>query len=144
MRIVHLTDLHFQCRPKLSELFHLKRFIGSINLYLLGRKSKFDIDVQRSVIASALEQDPDYLIITGDLTALSLDEEFEIAKRELTPLLNHCPAVIVAGNHDLYASNQPPPTMKRLFGKWMGEKTPHLFENEQFCTLAFETSIFEK
>ena len=143
MRIVHLTDLHFQCRPKLSELVHFKRFIGAINLYALGRKSKFDISVQRSVIAAAIAQDPDYVIITGDLTALSLDEEFEIAKRELTPLLEKCPAVIVAGNHDLYASREPPAIMKRLFGQWMGENSPHLHETDEFCTLSFETSIFD-
>ena len=70
-------------------------------------------------------------------------EEFEIAKRELEPLLNHCPAVIVAGNHDLYASNEPPAIMRRLFGKWMGDSSPYLHESEQFCTLAFETCIFD-
>ena len=85
MRVVHLTDLHVMMAPRPAELLG-KRLIGSANLYLLGRASKFSAEVQAAAVARARDLSPDLLIITGDLTAQALDAEFEAARALLDPL----------------------------------------------------------
>ena len=42
MKIVHLTDIHVQAAPHLRELTG-KRLLGTANLYVLGRRSKFSV-----------------------------------------------------------------------------------------------------
>ena len=39
VKIAHITDVHVQAPPRLSEMTG-KRLLGTANLYLLGRKSK--------------------------------------------------------------------------------------------------------
>jgi predicted phosphodiesterase len=119
MKVVHITDLHFQSSPKLTELFHLKRIMGSTNLYLFGRKTKFDISVQRAAIRKTIELQPDLVIITGDITAQALDSEFNLARKELEPILTTLPTILQAGNHDTYITKGPPSKMRNTFGEWM-------------------------
>ena len=47
--------------------------MGTTNLFVLGRKSKFDITVQRALVQSVCEQEPDLVLITGDFTAQALE-----------------------------------------------------------------------
>jgi 3',5'-cyclic AMP phosphodiesterase CpdA len=115
MRVVHFTDIHFQQDPTFGELFHIKRLMGSTNLYLLGRKSKFSLDAQRATVQHVLNLKPDLVILTGDLTAQALDSEFALAKRELSPILEQFPTVIQAGNHDTYIHHFPQ-NMRDAFG----------------------------
>ncbi len=120
MRIAHLTDIHFQQDPIVSELFKVKRLMGSTNLYLLGRKAKFGLEVQRKSVAKIVDMNPDLVILTGDLTAQALDSEFDLARRELDPILNTFPTVIIAGNHDTYVD--PFPTnMRERFEPWLAD-----------------------
>ena len=122
MRVVHFTDIHFQAPPRFTELMHIKRIMGTTNLYLLGRHSKFDPVVQRAVIDHTLELEPDLVIITGDLTAQALRSEFELARESMLPVLERFPTVLQAGNHDSYITLDPPDDMCELFGEWMTEK----------------------
>lgn len=139
MRVVHLTDLHVQVAPRASELVG-KRLLGSANLYLLGRQSKFSARVQASAVATARALAPDLLIITGDLTAQALDAEFEAARALLDPLLERTPAVIIPGNHDTYVSEDAPGArMRRWFGPWMGPEIPHLHHHGDVAVLTLET-----
>lgn len=118
MRVVHFTDIHFQQDPVFSDLFHLKRLMGSTNLYLLGRKSKFSLAAQRAAVKQVLHLQPDLVILTGDLTAQALDSEFALAKQELSPILDTFPTVIQAGNHDTYIEPFPQ-NMRDAFGEWL-------------------------
>ena len=52
MKIVHLTDIHVQTAPQLRELT-AKRLLGTTNLYLFGRRSKFSADSQRAAVEAA-------------------------------------------------------------------------------------------
>ncbi len=118
MRIAHLTDIHFQTTPSIGELSYIKRLMGSTNLYLLGRKSKFNLETQRKSIEQIVHLNPDLVILTGDLTAQALDSEFEVARRELDPILSRYPTVIQAGNHDTYITPFPP-KMRECFTPWL-------------------------
>ena len=84
MKVVHLTDLHVQTAPRMSEMTG-KRLLGSMNLYVLGRKKKFSQAVQEAAVAAAVAEEPDVVVLTGDVTAQALDAEFDAARELLGP-----------------------------------------------------------
>ena len=51
-----------------------------------------------------LQQRPDVLACTGDLTAMSTDSEWGAAKRLLGPMFEGQPSVLIPGNHDVYVA----------------------------------------
>lgn len=100
MRIAHATDIHW-FRPPFGRP-SAKRMLGSLNLYLRGRKSHFDEAVQSALVAKLVALEPDVALITGDLTATALPEEFDAARQALDPLLRQVPTFVIPGNHDVY------------------------------------------
>lgn len=126
MKIVHLTDIHIQKRPHVGQLWN-KRLLGSFNLYVLGRHSKFTPTVQQAAVDATLAEAPDAVIITGDLTAQALPSEFEAARELLDPILTRFPTFMIPGNHDTYVREiEPGAMMRAVFGDWMGPTAPHL------------------
>jgi len=139
LRIVHLTDLHVQTRPRLRDLPG-KRLVGSANLYLLGRRRKFSVAAQRAAVAAAAAAEPDLVICTGDLTAQALDAEFAAARDLLAPLLDRIPTVVIAGNHDTYVREPTPAArMRRFFGEWMTARSPGLAVFGDVAVLTLES-----
>ena len=66
----------------------------------------------------------DHLVITGDLTQLSLEEEFELAHETLEPLLRRGEArvTILPGNHDRYVADPETWAAYRArFGRFFGD-----------------------
>lgn len=139
LKVVHLTDLHVQTPPRISEMTG-KRLLGSVNLYVLGRKRKFSLAVQQAAVAAAVDQEPDVVVFTGDITAQALDAEFEAAQALLEPILSRFPAVLIPGNHDTYVREQVPgERMRKWFGRWMGERAPWLHTFDDVAFLYLET-----
>lgn len=119
MRIAHATDIHWMVPPNLNDL-SFKRFLGTANLYIRGRRHRFTQESQDALMNSLLECEADLLIVTGDLTAQALDGEFALAKQGLTPLLSTIPTFIVPGNHDVYTQRtERERTCEKWFGQWM-------------------------
>lgn len=139
MKIVHLTDLHVQTRPSLREL-HGKRLLGTANLYVLGRRAKFTLEVQRAAVRAAVEENPDVVVITGDLTAQALSSEFEAARELIRPLTDRVPVVLLPGNHDTYIRESTPgDSMRAVLGPWMGPHYPWLHVHDEVQFLVLET-----
>jgi 3',5'-cyclic AMP phosphodiesterase CpdA len=139
VKIVHLTDIHVHVRPALGDLLG-KRLIGSTNLYVLGREGHFSAASQQAAVEAAVAEDPDVVVITGDLTAQALDSEFLAARALLAPLLERFETVIIPGNHDVYVPEATPAgTMRQHFGEWMGDSTPWLHTFDDVAFLAIET-----
>lgn len=124
VRIAHLTDVHWLVPPRLRHLAP-KRVLGTANLYLRGRRHDFDERVQAQAVEHVRALRPDLAVVTGDLTAQALPEEFVKAKTALEPLLAEVPTVVIPGNHDLYA---PDAVRDRLFHnafeRWSGRADP--------------------
>ena len=79
MRIIHMTDVHFLRTPGLRRMMS-KRALGLVNLYVVGRRNYFDAaTLVRQAVADALQWKADLFVMTGDVTAMSMDEEFEEA-----------------------------------------------------------------
>lgn len=139
MLIAHITDLHVQSTPRLQDMTG-KRLIGTANLYLLGRRSKFSMTAQRAAIQAVVERKPDAVMFTGDLTAQSLDAEFSAGRELMEPILGRFPTVMIPGNHDTYVREHTPgDRMRELFGEWMGTSTPHLHRIGDVAFLTLET-----
>ncbi len=139
MKIVHLTDIHVQAAPHLRELTG-KRLLGTANLYVLGRRSKFSVTSQAAAVQATLAEEPDAVVITGDLTAQALDAEFAGARALLEPVLSRYPTVMIPGNHDTYVREDiPGERMREFFGQWMGDGMPAVHHHGEVSFLCVET-----
>lgn len=119
MRIAHATDIHWFVPPALSRLAG-KRSFGTTSLYLRGRRHHFDPTVQQQLVRSLLDAEPDLVVLTGDLTAQALPEEFELARRTLDPLLQRLPTLVQNGNHDVYTGGaMREGRLAATFGPWL-------------------------
>lgn len=119
MRVVHLTDLHFNAPLRTSQLLG-KRALGAANLVLRGRSRQFGGASRDALVDDVLGQRPDLVVLTGDLTALATEAEFSAARDALTPLLAALPVAMVAGNHDRYTRGSARARrMESHFGPWM-------------------------
>jgi len=119
VRVVHLTDLHFHAPLRASQLLG-KRALGAANLVLRGRARQFGGASRGAVVDDVLGLAPALVVVTGDLTALATDAEFEAARRALQPLLDAYPVAVTAGNHDRYTRGSARARrMEDHFQRWM-------------------------
>jgi 3',5'-cyclic AMP phosphodiesterase CpdA len=119
MRIAHATDIHWMVPPRLRDAT-VRRTVGTANLYLMGRRTQFDVRVQASLVDHLMDLDPDLVVISGDLTSQALDTEFAAARLALQPLLDRHPTFIVPGNHDVYTPGAVRSRrIHKHFGPWL-------------------------
>lgn len=104
MRIAHLSDLHVLALHGVqTHRFLNKRFTGWVNLRLKRAHRHLPGHV-RAIAREIAAADVDHVVVTGDLTNLALEPEFEAVKHILEDHLGLTPDEIsvVPGNHDLY------------------------------------------
>ncbi len=104
MRLLHMSDLHFQadCPVRRWPALGWRRVAAQTEFRLLGRRKLF-LRVEETVAKLLDEADRlrvDHLVVSGDLTALALPEEFEAASAALGRWRDRM--TIVPGNHDRY------------------------------------------
>ncbi|MBI4814665.1 MAG: metallophosphoesterase [Deltaproteobacteria bacterium] len=107
VRIAHYSDVHVTLDPLrlMTRAFAGKRVMGTLNYYFGNRRAHFREVEQR--IQTLLEdidtQNVDHAICTGDLTAMSFQEEMSRAA-ELFGDRRNQPArhTVLPGNHDRY------------------------------------------
>jgi 3',5'-cyclic AMP phosphodiesterase CpdA len=104
MRIAHISDLHALDLTGASPLrFFSKRFFGWLNL-LRKRRAAHPTELLDALCADLGQQPLDHVVVTGDLTNLSLPSEFRRARQALDSLPFGPKAVTaIPGNHDVYA-----------------------------------------
>ncbi len=125
LRLAHVTDIHWQTPPSAADLLSPKRMLGTANLYLRGRRHHFTREVQSALVSHLQDLQPDLVVISGDLTAQALESEFALARRELAPVLDVVPTLVVPGNHDVYAPDAVKSArMQKHFGPWMHHQGP--------------------
>jgi 3',5'-cyclic AMP phosphodiesterase CpdA len=101
-RIAHVSDLHVLAPAgvELRRVLFNKRITGYANL-LTKRGRVYRRDYLLSVLAAAAS-DADHLVVTGDITNLSLEGEYEEATRLLAEVARTTEVTVVPGNHDIY------------------------------------------
>lgn len=102
LRIAHVSDLHV-LSPRGVEwrriLFN-KRITGYANL-VRQRGRVYRREYLAAVLAAAAAR-ADHLVVTGDVTNLSLEHEFEEARALLDGAARAVEVTVVPGNHDVY------------------------------------------
>jgi 3',5'-cyclic AMP phosphodiesterase CpdA len=120
MRIAHFSDLHvLDLEGVRAHRFLNKRVTG----YAMLRMKRSH--VHRSSFVGAIAREigkagADHVVVTGDLTNLSLESEFEAVRRIFDRDLRLSPrdVSIVPGNHDLYTRGS---LVSRRFATYFGD-----------------------
>jgi 3',5'-cyclic AMP phosphodiesterase CpdA len=120
LTLIHVSDLHFVNEQSLCKglvengRFFTKRHLGWVN-YKFRRQKYFNKELKPALLRKLLEIDWDYLIITGDITTLALESEFELARESLEPLIKKGNVLFTTGNHDRYVKTNPEPNLLRKY-----------------------------
>ncbi|PJZ56136.1 metallophosphoesterase family protein [Leptospira barantonii] len=124
MKIVHLSDLHF---PTPVPFFQLqgKMFVGYLN-YNLRRKKKYPKEVWNSILEFIRKTNPDAIVVSGDITNVSHEEEFRTAGKLLSELPRE-KVFYIPGNHDRYMKRSVGENAfyERYFSDLSGESISH-------------------
>ncbi len=104
MRIAHITDLHISREPERGD-YNAKRILGYIN-YRLFRSRRYQEQIAEAALRLLMQNPPDLVLLTGDITQHGLDSEFEAAEKLLAIVTDaQVPVIAVAGNHDAYGND---------------------------------------
>jgi 3',5'-cyclic AMP phosphodiesterase CpdA len=127
MRIAHFSDLHLLSLAGIpSRRFWNKRLTGWVNLRL-KRGSIHRTAYVRAVAREVMRVEPDHVVVTGDLTNLALEPEFELARELLERDLGLDPSrvTVVPGNHDVYTRGAfESRRFERYFAPWLAGDLP--------------------
>lgn len=101
-RIAHVSDLHVLSASGVEwrRMLFNKRITGHANL-ILRRGRVHRRDYLRAVMAAAAAQ-ADHVVVTGDITNLALESEYEAARALLDDMARAVEVTVVPGNHDIY------------------------------------------
>jgi 3',5'-cyclic AMP phosphodiesterase CpdA len=104
-RLAHISDLHFFKVGWNPLQFFSKRWLGNLNLFFT-RKHALEPDNLTTLLPVFHEKKVDAVLITGDLTTTSHEEEFKLARRFVDSLRGENFKVFpLPGNHDQYTKS---------------------------------------
>lgn len=101
--LAHFSDPHLSAsmpRPQIHQL-HPKRALGYVS-WRLRRRPIHGGPVLDALIEDLQAVAPDHVVITGDITNISLPEEFTLAGEWLHTLGEPHHVTVIPGNHDAY------------------------------------------
>lgn len=118
LRIAHVSDPHVlsDTLTHWRQMIFNKRMTGYANL-LLRRGRVHRRDYLEAVLDGA-SRAADHLVVTGDVTNLALESEYEEARVLLDESAERCETTVVPGNHDIYL---PPIHHERRFPHHFGQ-----------------------
>lgn len=119
MRLAHLSDVHVDDLTGVRwTRFLNKRFTGLVNLIGHRRHAHPRHMLEAAVANIAADPSIDHVVVTGDLTNLSLESEMNAARALLEPLSGRLS--VIPGNHDVYTRGaERSRRFEAHFGDWM-------------------------
>lgn len=131
LRFLHCSDIHLLSLTGVGpHRFLNKRLTGGINL-MLARGRHHSERLFDRLVEHAREIAVDRVVVTGDLSNLALDEEFEHIVRKLEAI--GLPITVIPGNHDTYTRDSARKRrfehhfMRYMHGERLGEDSEHLY-----------------
>ncbi len=129
MKIAHLSDLHCLALDGVPvRQFLNKRITGWANLRF-KRGSVHRAAYVHAICREIARRNVDHVVVTGDLTNLALDGEFELAQDIIQHELGLDPSrvTIVPGNHDAYTQGAVDSRrFEHFFAPWLESDLPAL------------------
>jgi 3',5'-cyclic AMP phosphodiesterase CpdA len=129
MKIAHFSDLHLYSAAGVpAHRFLNKRLTGWANLRL-RRGVRHRASYVRAIAREIARIAPDHVVVTGDLTNLALEPEFELAREviEHDLGLDAARVTIVPGNHDRYTRGAAVSRrFEHYFAAWLETDLPAL------------------
>src|SRR5689334_6375194 len=104
MRVAHISDLHvLDLAGAALSRFLNKRATGYANRRY-NRKHALQSDLVRKIAADLSASKGDHVVISGDVSNLALEAEFEAVRTILDDVLGLPPSAVTLGpgNHDVY------------------------------------------
>ena len=102
IKLAHISDIHLSNVPQtLLGMWTGKRFLGGLNMLIFRRKELRNSYFPR-LIQEIQKQQPDLLLVTGDMTTTALPKEFSQAHEIMLPFINENKLRSIPGNHDVY------------------------------------------
>src|SRR4051812_36172062 len=113
MKLAHFSDVHALSLDGVRPWQFLnKRVAGYLNLRL-NRREKHPVALFRAIVDDLNARPVDHVVVTGDLTNLSLEPEFALAREILDGIrLGPGQVTVIPGNHDVYTLGALP---RKLF-----------------------------
>lgn len=100
LRFLHTSDIHLLDLTGVSPWRYLnKRLTGRVNL-AIKRSRSHDGRLFQAMLDMVPQLEVDRVVVTGDLTNLALEPEFDLVQRTLRAA--PVPATVIPGNHDTY------------------------------------------
>ncbi len=124
-RIAHLSDLHVLSPTGVEwrKILFNKRITGYANL-LLRRGRVYRPEYLLAVLEAAAAC-ADHVVVTGDITNLGLESEYNEAQRLIDSVARSAEVTVVPGNHDIYlASIQRERRFPQHFGTLLASDLP--------------------
>jgi len=123
LRLAHLSDLHvLDLAGVRVRDFLNKRVTGGATL-LVSRRRAHSVAAVEAALADLATRDVDHVVVTGDLTNLSLPSEFDRVAALLRPLGGPERVSVVPGNHDCY-TGESVGRFEELFDAWLTSDLP--------------------
>ena len=144
-QIGHVSDLHvFALTDRRPTRFVNKRMVGGANL-LFNRKKSHSPQVVRRALDALVAHRVDHLAVSGDVSNLALDEEFQEVARLLDDTrLGADQISVVPGNHDYYTPEVARTgRFERHFAQYQRSDLPQhqLASGYPFCRLRGDVAI---
>ena len=126
LRIAHISDLHVlpQAGVEWRQMLVNKRLTGYAN-FVLRRGRVHRREYLLAVLAAATEAD--HVVVTGDITNLAFESEFNEARRLFDEIARTVEVTVIPGNHDIYLPQvQRERRFERHFSRFLESDLPDL------------------
>lgn len=144
MRIAHITDLHvLSLEGAKAGDFLNKRWIGGLNL-AINRGRKHSVGLLEAAIDDIRAQGFEHVVVTGDLTNLSLPSEFALARQMIERAGGPERVTVIPGNHDAYTEEAARERrFEKTFEPWLPDVPgwPFVRELGDIALVAVSTAV---
>ncbi len=106
MKLIHFSDPHAGGAAEDWMAYFDKRWVGAFN-YRFRRRFQHDLGLLEKAVRYTLDNPPDLVVCTGDLTSTGQPGEFRQSLDIMRPLTEAgIPVLYVPGNHDCYVKRR--------------------------------------
>ncbi len=146
-RLAHISDPHLGPIPALGPGDYFNKRVLGLLFWKGNRKRHMGAEWRDRLIADLKDAAPDHIAVTGDITNLALETEFERGRAWLESLGDPRDVSVIPGNHDAYirgAFRRHAPQWAPFMSADTAPETiafPYLRKRDDLCLIGTSTGI---